>query len=1290
MAFITAETRSDLIELSVAMLKQAPSAALLEELIALSVGGGSLADAADHIAKTAAFKAEYPSFQTAEQYAAEIFDNITTGGTVTADIRTAVIELATGMLTSGSVTKAGLALAIAEYLAAPAALLNTDFADIAQSFQNRADAAEYFVVTKELGGSTDAELAAAIASVTSDAATLTAANTAADATASAEAVVAGQTFTLTTGADTKTGSAGNDNFVGLSTTLTTGDNLNGGEGSDSITLTTTLAAAGVSVVGFSTSSIETAYIGIIDGSATDDEVLTVDMLNSSPASIIVSGSTATTAADGLTLANVDSSTSVTMSATSNLDLTVNYDASYLAGTGDTATLNLTGVGATAAADSDMTFGAGIETLTVNSTSTASKIGDLVWGGAGLTVTGDANLTIQDTLAVTANTIDASAFTGKLSVVAGNATDATNLTAVDVVDLTVTGGAGDDTLNVAAADAGVELLVNAGAGNDKVTIGADLDSAATATAGDTLNGGDGTDTLITTSTIAAGLTKANTKGVSNFEILQLSDALGNDITAANVQATGLNTIVIPGGTGTLTMAAGTDNAVVIAASLTNTLTLVDTGTGTTDAISLSNAALVADDMGDAKNIVSTGYETVNINSSNKNGTETQDFGTITLTGDTGATTTTVNFSGSNKVIVQAITATVIDASGMTAAASGTTFSMGAAAVGVTSIKGSPGADTLVGDAKSTIEGGAGNDNITGGSGNDTLHGDAGNDTITTGAGSDTVKGGDGNDIIVAAGDLTAADKIDGGDGTDTLAVTSASLTALQALSISDANLFNANFTSIETLAVSNALDTTGDNFDLGYLTGIETVALAAGVNGAQVIDGFDSGDTLALTFAVTAGVTAKVNSAATGATDVLNIALTEAADTDYNTLTIANVETININVTEDTTGGNVASRTNTVGLSISQTAAAAGGSGAAQSVVITGSEDIVIDTTIAVATIDASGMSARLVTTPGLVMTGAGYTKAQTITGSSGADTLVASTKSDTISGGAGNDTITGGTGADSIDGGTGSDTFVGTGALTAANIEGAGTGTSTGVVVNLGATTLTNAGVLGAVSQNLSGGLTGVASGQVSYLFNGELGTNSATVDTLTSIENVTLADGINYVVGSDVANIIIGGTGADTIVAGNGADTVDAGTGNDTITLTETAANSAVDAVIQGDSDSTAPSAKTTADAGNFAANDTLTFGNGVDVIYGFTAGKDTIDVTTAGAAITAIGVAENALTANKTLFLSGDFVLATGVFTIKADGAGADTLIFDTADTDIMANDNAIVLVGVDSADLVAGTFV
>ena len=43
-------------------------------------------------------------------------------------------------------------------------------------------------------------------------------------------------------------------------------------------------------------------------------------------------------------------------------------------------------------------------------------------------------------------------------------------------------------------------------------------------------------------------------------------------------------------------------------------------------------------------------------------------------------------------------------------------------------------------------------------------------------------------------------------------------------------------------------------------------------------------------------------------------------------------------------------------------------------------------------LNASGLSARLATTPGLVMTGAAHTKAQTITGSSGADTIIGSTK----------------------------------------------------------------------------------------------------------------------------------------------------------------------------------------------------------------------------------------------------------------------------------------------------------
>ena len=178
--------------------------------------------------------------------------------------------------------------------------------------------------------------------------------------------------------------------------------------------------------------------------------------------------------------------------------------------------------------------------------------------------------------------------------------------------------------------------------------------------------------------------------------------------------------------------------------------------------------------------------------------------------------------------------------------------------------------------------------------------------------------------------------------------------------------------------------------------VTTVTLAAGVDTTQTIDGFDSGDTLALSAALAGtSLTAKVNSSAAGSTDVLNISLTEGADADYTTLIVANVETINIDVTEDTVGGSATSQTGTVGLTISQTTVAAGGSGAAQSVVITGSEDITIDTAVAAATIDASGLSARLATTPGLVMstiaTATTAMPGQTVTGSSGADTIFGST-----------------------------------------------------------------------------------------------------------------------------------------------------------------------------------------------------------------------------------------------------------------------------------------------------------
>ncbi|MDB9789332.1 calcium-binding protein [Gammaproteobacteria bacterium] len=1270
MAFITAETRSSIVELAMGMLNQAPSTTLLSTLIEKSTSGSSTQDLADYIATTDAFTAEYPATQTAREFATEMFGKLITGGTLDADINTAVIDLLEGLLIAGT-TKAQGFVAVIEFLANPANADHADLGDIAQSFQNRADAAEYFVVTKELGGSTDAELAAAIASVTSDAATLTAANTAADATASAEEVVAGQTFTLTTGLDTKTGGAGDDTVSALPTTLTVGDTFDGGAGSDTVSLTSSLAA-NTAVAGFTLKNIENLAVNITDADTGTAESLTLNLAGTDSEKVTLSGLGATTANDTLVLNNVAAGTTIAMNSATDLNVTANFVAAATtgttaAGTPNSVSVEVAGVSRTAATDNTLTIGSGFEIMNLAAKTAASRLDQITFGGDTLNITGDANLTIDTDLDAAIYLVNASGYSGKLSIdTSNNAAPDVAVGGVDIHDATVIGGSGNDTLDLSQNASDNEISVSAGAGDDTVTIGAAITKSSTTNAGDQLDGGDGKDTLVYTSAGFAALTAANTVGVSNFEVAALSNALADTITVAKIQATGIDTVVIPGGTGALVMAAGAVT-VGISSSLTGALTVTDTGSAVTDSLTIANTKTTADDMGDGNNLTIAGYETVNIVTTAVSDTS-QDFGTITLTGDDDEdgdpVATALNFSGADRASVGAITATTINASGMTAASTGTTFNMTVAATSVTTITGSAGADTLRGDAKSTINGGGGNDTIVGGSGNDTLNGDAGKDTITTGAGADTVNGGADNDTIVIAGSLTAADKIDGGDGTDTLSVTNASITALQGLSISDANTFNANFNSVETLYVSDALDSTGDDFDLGYLDGIETVTLTT-VNGAQTIDGFDSGNTLILTTTPSANVTAKVNGATTSATDVLNIALTANADDDYDALVLGNIETVNISVTQAT--ASATSQTATVGLSISQTAVASGGTGAAQTVNFVGSEDIVVDTAIAAGTISAAGMSARLASTPGLVMstlaTATTAMPGQTVTGSSGADTLYGSTGADTITGGAGNDTLVGGKGADTIDGTSGSDTLS-TEGMVGASIGGTGTGTSTGVVVNLSSSALTNVAVLNAIAQNVSGAVTSVPAGSTAYVFNDTLNTNSTAADTLLNIDNVTLAgNGINYVVGSDTANTVTLGSGNDTVSTGKGDDTIvgiggnntlNSGAGDDTFTITA---------------------------AGSLDTNDVITGGSGTDVInltnvaaatavlddqsgietvtiVDGAAGADSqLSITYTAANTTSITVDASALDAGEDFTLVVSDAQVTGTTTFKL-GGGADVL--------------------------------
>jgi len=183
---------------------------------------------------------------------------------------------------------------------------------------------------------------------------------------------------------------------------------------------------------------------------------------------------------------------------------------------------------------------------------------------------------------------------------------------------------------------------------------------------------------------------------------------------------------------------------------------------------------------------------------------------------------------------------------------------------------------------------------------------------------------------------------------------------------------------------------------------------------------------------------------------------------------------------------------------------------------------------------------------------------------------------------------------------------------------------------------------------------------------------------------------GADSITGGGAADSLIGGSGNDTISGGAGADTITGGVGADRMTT-----GSSADQVTVATNSSVAFTTGTFAGA-NFAANDTIAFANGVDVVTDFTAGTggDTLDVTTAATAPTAgIGIATGGAAGQNgvTYSFSGTWNDSTKLFTILATGTGADTLIMmGLNNANNTTNASWVVLTGVVDSNLVAGNFV
>jgi len=836
-----------------------------------------------------------------------------------------------------------------------------------------------------------------------------------------------KTFTLTSGVDSGasfTGEGGADIFnanldTNSANTLNSFDRLVGGDGEDTLyadirTAVTPASLSGIEVI--NTTFTGNVTVGLVNATGATN----VNMV-SNTTSATITGIAAS--ATNLSVENSDSLTS-----------TFNY--LVTSGT-QAATVTVNNV--TGAANGKISVD-GIETLTFKAVTAESSYEIYADAATTLNFSGAADQTVLlDASTISVSKFDASAATGDLTI-----TGVDQTLVGGGIDLSVIGGAGDDTITL-TANTSHDLSVAGGAGDDTIT------NTATATT-DTIDGGAGTDTIVMDNADAIALDNATRTTFTNVEAITINDEFDGSLTTQNI-ATSINRVnltlanaaiidsaeTITGGAGSFTVSLGntsTDAAGVLGAALTVT----DTGTATTDSLTVINNAKTAAganlDMFAGTAFTSTGYENVTINTGAGSGAAQVDITTLTITpDDTSGTPVSLTLTGTNSIdIATSLTTTstglmTVDASGLSAQATGTdtlvisVTSQGT--LGTSSITGSAGEDDItIGNFASTIDGGGGNDSITGGTANDNLAGGEGNDTITGSGGNDIYSGGAGDDLLTVQGTstnvdggagndtinmdstLSSGDTVVGGDGTDILVIDTAA-TASSSEGVS----------GFETLRAESELTQ-----DMVQFTNNSTFTeLISNVAGTVAFNNVGSSVTSFRILDQAASDTTTFDRLLDNSSNTLTVAAHTDTATSIVQLTVDDEETLTIDdgainsalafiitdlhaedlVTLNLTGGSNFTITNAI-----QSQATA---------VLT---TINASTNTGTVSIDADNA------TLGITFSGS-TTAANTLSGGSGGDTITGGGVADTLIGDAGNDSITGDGGADSISGGNGADTIVG-------------------------------------------------------------------------------------------------------------------------------------------------------------------------------------------------------------------------------------------------------------------------
>lgn len=295
-----------------------------------------------------------------------------------------------------------------------------------------------------------------------------------------------------------------------------------------------------------------------------------------------------------------------------------------------------------------------------------------------------------------------------------------------------------------------------------------------------------------------------------------------------------------------------------------------------------------------------------------------------------------------------------------------------------------------------------------------------------------------------------------------------------------------------------------------------------------------------------------------------------------------------------------------------------------------------------------------------------------LNGNSDGDTIAfsagSSLNASTVQGGQGNDTITTGVATSSLINGNKNADTLNIGGATASSSFYGGQGADT---IQLGVVDVTNT-VISGDNDNDTINQIGGASLLGSTLSGGQ-GNDTITVGVATS---------------TVIAN---GGDGNDTIVTGTSADTIDGGAGNDRITggagIDVMTGGADQDTFVQSVSGLGATATATVIAGTSWSVGDTLTFGNGVDIVTDFTA-NDLLDVVTAANAVNAFGVSAGSVLTATNNFLQGTYNATTSVFTVGTAASNIDYLVAPSNGTPsaFAANSSLILLDNLGTAPVVA----